>query len=33
MSKYKTIIYTPKIINSVSQQNMDILQNSELLKQ
>jgi len=33
MSKYKTIIYTQKIINSVSQQNMDILQNSELLKQ
>lgn len=33
MSKYKTIIYTKKIINSISQQNMDILQNSELLKQ
>ena len=31
MSKYKTIIYTKKIINSISQQNMDILQNSELL--
>ena len=32
MSKYKNIIYTKKILHSVSQQNMDILQNSELLK-